>query len=248
MALAVEVRRLEDLADRADRRRREQHRAEDRLLGLEVLRRDDRTDAIGDPGQLGGAHRTSGVKPVLADGVQREPPRRRRAGRTEHMFVGYPLPGRPVDRLRRVVQPETCARSGKSRRAAQQGLWRSREATCRAGAVPDRDSLPGAVSVRSPGSASGPALRPPARPRRPRPRASGSGSSSAITSAIAASACSCSASASASARRGLGLRGLERRELLLGRQLAALGDDEGLHLDLRRPGRARSGPCSGRCA
>ena len=42
VALAVEVARVEDLADRSDRARGEHHRAEHRLLGLEVLRRDVR--------------------------------------------------------------------------------------------------------------------------------------------------------------------------------------------------------------
>ena len=40
VALAVEVARVEDLADGPDRARREHHRAEDGLLGVEVLRRD----------------------------------------------------------------------------------------------------------------------------------------------------------------------------------------------------------------
>ena len=42
VALAVEVGRGEDLGDRSDRARREQHRAQHRLLGLEILRRDVR--------------------------------------------------------------------------------------------------------------------------------------------------------------------------------------------------------------
>src|SRR5207248_8809810 len=37
--LAVEVARVEDLADRGDRAGRDHHRAEDRLLGFEILRR-----------------------------------------------------------------------------------------------------------------------------------------------------------------------------------------------------------------
>ena len=40
VALAVEVSGVEHLADRPDRAGREHHRPEDRLLGLEVLRRD----------------------------------------------------------------------------------------------------------------------------------------------------------------------------------------------------------------
>ena len=40
VALAVEVAGVEDLADGPDRARREHHRAEDRLLCIEVLRRD----------------------------------------------------------------------------------------------------------------------------------------------------------------------------------------------------------------
>ena len=56
VALAVEVRGVEDLADRADRDRREQHRAEHRLLGFEILRRDDRAQALADPIELGVTH------------------------------------------------------------------------------------------------------------------------------------------------------------------------------------------------
>ena len=40
VALAVEVARREDFADRPDRAGGEHHRAEDRLLGIEILRRD----------------------------------------------------------------------------------------------------------------------------------------------------------------------------------------------------------------
>ena len=40
VTLAVEVGRVEDLADGPDRARGEQHRAEDGLLGVEILRRD----------------------------------------------------------------------------------------------------------------------------------------------------------------------------------------------------------------
>ena len=43
MGLAVEVARVEHLGDRPDRAGGEQHRAEDGLLGLEVLRRDRRS-------------------------------------------------------------------------------------------------------------------------------------------------------------------------------------------------------------
>jgi len=52
--LAVEVASVEDLADRADRARREHHRPEHRLLGLEVLRRDGST--VGNGSELRHAH------------------------------------------------------------------------------------------------------------------------------------------------------------------------------------------------
>ena len=70
VALAVEVRRVEDLADRADGDRREQHRAEDRLLGLEVLRRDDGAQSLPDPLELGGDSRP-GSQAVPRGRVQR---------------------------------------------------------------------------------------------------------------------------------------------------------------------------------
>ena len=47
VALAVEVARVEDLADRPDRAGGEHHRPEDGLLGLEVLRRDRGGSAAG---------------------------------------------------------------------------------------------------------------------------------------------------------------------------------------------------------
>ena len=49
VALAVEVGRVEDLAHRPDGDGREQHRAQHRLLGLEVLRRNDGAQALSDP-------------------------------------------------------------------------------------------------------------------------------------------------------------------------------------------------------
>ena len=51
VGLPVEVLRVEDLADGSDRARGEHHRPEDRLLGLEVLRRDGRVRR--DRGKLG---------------------------------------------------------------------------------------------------------------------------------------------------------------------------------------------------
>ena len=51
VALPVEVRRVEDLARRTDRGRREQHGAEYRLLGFEILRRHDRARRLGGTGE-----------------------------------------------------------------------------------------------------------------------------------------------------------------------------------------------------
>ena len=56
VALAVEVGCVEDLADRAHRDGREQHRAENRLLGFEVLRWHDGAQALADTVELGATH------------------------------------------------------------------------------------------------------------------------------------------------------------------------------------------------
>ena len=80
---AVEIGRVEDLRDRPDRGLRQEHRAEDSLLGLEVLRRH-----LGERGCMRGAH-GDGSKPSEADLSRRacrHRPRASRAGRTEHMF------------------------------------------------------------------------------------------------------------------------------------------------------------------
>ena len=65
VALAVEVARVEDFADRPDRARGQHHRAEDGLLGIEILGRD-----------RGGLHRLGerghvGITPGWKDGFQR---------------------------------------------------------------------------------------------------------------------------------------------------------------------------------
>ena len=89
-------------------------------------------------------------------------------------------------------------------------LWGTREGPH---AGPSRHSFSASTGTVASSSSSGP------------PRAAGSSSVSASSVALSASACA--------VRRGLGLGPLgrlERRELLLGRQLAALGHDERLHL------------------
>ena len=75
VALAVEVRRVEDLADGPDRGRREQHRAQHRLLGFEILRRDDRAHPLRRRCR-GSCHRC-GSQAVGDDGVQFAPDRGR---------------------------------------------------------------------------------------------------------------------------------------------------------------------------
>ena len=62
VALAVEVAGVEDFAHRPDRARGEQHRPEDRFLGLEVLGRRDRGgfSELGDRCHEGGANHPSG--------------------------------------------------------------------------------------------------------------------------------------------------------------------------------------------
>ena len=74
-------------------------------------------------------------------------------------------------------------------------------------------------------SAASPRRPPRPRPARPRPRPSSSSSASASSVARTASAC-----APLGGLRLGPLGGLHRGQLLLGRQLAAFGDDEGLHL------------------
>ena len=90
VALAIEVGRVEDLAHRADGDRREQHRAEDRLLGLEVLRRDDRAQSLADPlevtRRLGLAH-GAGVKPSSTGRVQRRRAQRALPCRENRTYV-----------------------------------------------------------------------------------------------------------------------------------------------------------------
>ncbi len=80
---AVEVRGVEDLRDRTDRGLRQEHRAEHRLLGLEVLGRH-----VGQGHCVHGAH---GAASNLSEGAKSRTARRRpgsgaRAGRTERMF------------------------------------------------------------------------------------------------------------------------------------------------------------------
>jgi hypothetical protein len=88
VALAVEVARVEDLADRPDRAGGEHHRPEDRLLGLEVLRRDRGGRRLRDGGELRhvAAQLTALLEPAEKDGMCR---------RIEHTFA--PLcTGRPA--------------------------------------------------------------------------------------------------------------------------------------------------------
>ena len=119
VALAVEVPRVEDLADRPDGDRREEHRAEHGLLGLEVLRRDDGAQALPDAleldvGRLGLAH-GPGVKPSSRAASNRSGTHPR-AGRTEHMFPVIPACGRPCRQAAaKLSNPETGAPSANFR-------------------------------------------------------------------------------------------------------------------------------------
>ena len=74
---------VEDLGDRADRGRRDHHRAEDRLLGLEVLGRHGSSDCERGGGHGWASNRARAVRAVTGR-------RRTRAGRTEHTFESYP--------------------------------------------------------------------------------------------------------------------------------------------------------------
>src|SRR5207253_6952065 len=60
--LPVEVTRVEDLADGGDRARRDHHRAEDRFLGFQVLRRDDAR--LGSRRRNGGPRRATPLPPA----------------------------------------------------------------------------------------------------------------------------------------------------------------------------------------
>jgi len=115
VALAVEVRGVEDLADRPDRGRRQEHRAENRLLGLEVLRRDDGAQAVRSPSRRGRGHRC-GSQAVEHGLVQTEESSVPLQGERNICSEVIPSAGRPVDRPAGVVQPETSASSGKFRR------------------------------------------------------------------------------------------------------------------------------------
>ena len=116
VALAVEVRGVEDLADGSDRGGREQHRAQHGLLGLEVLRRDERAQALWSD-RLDSGH-GCGSQSVSDTSVQSTPVSRGSASlqveenRRSHVIPGS---GQPFDRSGRVVQPETAAASGKFR-------------------------------------------------------------------------------------------------------------------------------------
>ena len=80
---AIEVRRVENLGHRADRRRRDHHRAQDGFLGLEVLGRNRGSDGErrGGHGSPSNSARAAGASPCR---------RRGQAGRTEHTFESYP--------------------------------------------------------------------------------------------------------------------------------------------------------------
>ena len=116
--LAIEVGRLEHLGDGADRGCRQQHRAEDRLLGLQVLRRHDRRCDAGGYGH-------GGSQPVSSGHGKRSPGRKMRpgAGKKEHMFPLYPphrttspQPGSRLSTAKSPLRAESLAGS-------PQGLW-----------------------------------------------------------------------------------------------------------------------------
>ena len=69
MALAVEVLGVEHLGGVGDRALRKQHRAEHRLLGVEVLRRDER----GVVGRRGGGRRSHVCIQQPVDGHRQKP-------------------------------------------------------------------------------------------------------------------------------------------------------------------------------
>ena len=128
VALAVEI-CFEDLADGSDGDRREQHRAEHGLLGLEVLWRDDRAQAVADAlevdvGGLGLAHGV-GSQAVREGRVQ--PEREAPSSQGERNIRSQPIPacGRTANRLPRIVNPETRAPSANFHEFSTR-LWRRR--------------------------------------------------------------------------------------------------------------------------
>ena len=122
VALAVEVGRVEDLADRADGDGREQHRAENRLLGFEILRRDDGAQALADPIEL------SVTRPTRESS---RPGRPRPTGRWRQLpcrenRTYVPMLSPPADDLstgRRELSSRKHALRARSSSRSQQGVW-----------------------------------------------------------------------------------------------------------------------------
>ena len=232
VALAVEVARVEDLADRPDRAGGEHHRAEDGLLGVEILRRD--RGGLRGLGELGHVGISGGWKRQLQR-VDNPAPRSGRTGRKaaacrvrERMFgrlspaCRTSSPGRRTDLAR-----EFRAVSGffvNLSTGPGQGLWRIRLRSCDSsagGSASARRRVLGRLRLGSglrrrarPRPSGSPLPRPPVLRLRAPPR------SAASASARSASAAASAAAASAASASSIAC------ELLLRRQLAALGDDE----------------------
>src|SRR5262249_44280815 len=115
VALPVEVRGVEDVRNRVDRVRRQHHRPQDRLLGLDVLRRDR-----GGAGQVGGPRHPAYLvtAPSTVKGTEGAARPHAKvfvcAGTREHTFVSYPQRrlSSPTGK-RRSCMDELPARSGK---------------------------------------------------------------------------------------------------------------------------------------
>ena len=242
---AVVVGRVDDLGDRADRALREQHRPEDGLLRLDVLRR----------------HRGGRECVRRAHGAAFKS--ERRTGHDSGRRVG-PASGRIPACPARIEHTFVCVnRRGRRRRPVvprlPAGVHRKRHV------FPTDNPAPCVEFVRSSTRLYASCGRAEEKRggRRPPPLVQAAGSSSASGAASSGSAGSCSAGASASAaasaassasslelllgerllgrahRLGVGalgglglgpLGGLDGGQLLLGRQVAAFGHDEGLHL------------------
>ena len=131
VGLAVEVRRVQPLVDdeRRERRVGQQDGAEDRLLGLEVLRRRNRTVgqarsaavAVRDGGSVGGAHLT--VDPRRGGGV-RLPVRRSWCGRWGISSPNAAKSARPGSSRRSLKPRAPGGRPGSRRRGRRRAAGR----------------------------------------------------------------------------------------------------------------------------
>ena len=234
VALAVEVARVEDLADRPDRAGGEHHRPEDRLLGLEVLRRN--RGGLRELGDLG--HRTPSqplsLEALVASGQRcfRHGEPLRCAGKRTAM-----LPAAPDGAVERQIRSEREVRARIHRHVRACGRVVAR---CDAGLGVGRVGRLGLGRS----SAAGSALV-----GRGSSSAGGVSSSTASASATSSSASACCASAAAaaassSARSAASIAASSSS----GGSSPPSGTTSVLHLDVARPGRARSAPCSGRSA